>query len=259
VSTLPTITDASGLTVNGQKAEIAVSGRGTHRPFEVSPGASLALNHLTVTHGSAHGGGGLANTGGTVRVSNSTFSGNGATNVGGGILNSGTLTVTNSTFSGNAVAGAARSFGGAIYNSGTLTVTNSTFSENGALGSGGGIYNGGTATLRNTIVANSTSGGNCGGLPITDGGYNIEDGTSCGFSEANNSMPSTEPELADDLADNGGPTQTIALLKGSPAINTIPKTENGCGTEVTTDQRGVNRPQGKKCDTGAFERKVRRR
>jgi hypothetical protein len=47
-------------------------------------------------------------------------------------------------------------------------------------------------------------------------------------------------------------------LKGSPAINAIPKATNGCGTEVKTDQRGVSRPQGKKCDIGAFEKKMRR-
>ncbi|HLL39380.1 MAG TPA: choice-of-anchor Q domain-containing protein, partial [Rubrobacteraceae bacterium] len=116
------------------------------------------------------------------------------------------------------------------------------------------------------IVANNsgdsppaTSGGNCYWIePETDGGYNIEDGTSCYFSEANNSMPSTEPLLADSLANNGGPTKTIALLKGSPAINAIPEATNGCGTEVTKDQRGVARPQGEGCDVGAFERVVRR-
>ena len=152
--------------------------------------------------------------------------------------------------------------GGGIYNNGTLMVTNSTFSGISA-NSGGGIYNSfHKATLRNTIVANSTSGGNCSlSAPavITDGGYNIEDGTSCGFSTANNSMPSTEPDLASGLANNGGPTQIIMLLKGSPAINAIPKLENGCGTEITRDQRGVSRPQGSGCEVGAFEKKVRRR
>ena len=104
-------------------------------------------------------------------------------------------------------------------------------------------------------MANSTKGKNCFGRKIIDGGYNIDDGTSCHFSAAKNSLPSTNPKLASSLANNGGPTKTIKLLEGSPAINAIPKTKNGCGTKITTDQRGVKRPQGNRCDIGAFEKK----
>jgi hypothetical protein len=57
------------------------------------------------------------------------------------------------------------------------------------------------------------------------------------------------------LQKNGGPTQTIKLLPGSPAVSVIPKGTNGCGTEIKTDQRGVKRPQGPGCDIGAFEKK----
>ncbi len=153
------------------------------------------------------------------------------------------------------VANGSADFGGGIHNAGTLEVSNSTFSENSAANGGGGIRNFDTATLRNTIVAYSPSGGNCSGT-ITDGGYNIDDGTTCGFSEANNSQPSTDPRLdPDGLQKNGGPTKTIALEKGSPAIDAIPKRTNGCGEEIREDQRGVKRPQGKGCDIGAFERK----
>jgi hypothetical protein len=255
-SELPPITDTFGLTINGQKAKITISGNEQVRVFRVNSGAKLTLNHLKVAGGIANGnsGGGLMNTG-TVKVRNTTFSNNSA-DFGGGIYNNagGTLTVTNSTFSENS----ASIVGGGIANAvGPLTVTNSTFSGNSAAGAGGGIFNnnGGTLTVTNTIVANSTSGGNCLG-DITDGGYNIDDGTSCGFSAANNSMPSTEPLLAAGLANNGGPTKTIALRDASPAINAIPQGTNGCGTEVTTDQRGVERPQGKGCEIGAFEKMV---
>ena len=218
-SELPLITDASGLTINGQqKAEITVSGNDTVRVLHVGEGAKLAIANLTVSHGraSSDGGGGIRSSYGS------------------------TLKVTNATFSGNS----AYSYGGGIFNEGMAT-----------------------AILRNTILDNgsgtnpgTTSGGNCYGIgaPGSDGGYNIEDGTSCYFSEANNSMPSTEPLLADSLANNGGPTKTIALLKGSPAINATPEATNGCGTEITKDQRGVTRPQGEGCDVGAFERVVRR-
>ena len=229
-SELPTITDTFGLTINGQKAKITISGNEQVRVFRVNSGAKLTLNHLKVAGGIANGASG------------------------GGLMNTGAVKVRNTTFSNNSAA-----YGGGIFNNagGTLTVTNSTFSGNSAAGAGGGIFNnnGGTLTVTNTIVANSTSGGNCLG-DITDGGYNIDDGTSCGFSAANNSMPSTEPLLAAGLANNGGPTKTIALRDASPAINAIPQGTNGCGTEVTTDQRGVERPQGKGCEIGAFEKMV---
>ena len=93
------------------------------------------------------------------------------------------------------------------------------------------------------------------GEKITDGGYNIDDGTSCHFSAAKNSLPSTKPKLASSLENNGGPTKTIKLLVGSPAINAIPKIKIGCATKITTDQRGVKRPQGNRCGIGAFEKR----
>jgi CSLREA domain-containing protein len=202
-------------------------------------------------------GGGINNFNGTLEVRNSTFSGNRSSfdTSGGGIFNdNGTLKVINSTFSGNLSAG-----GGGIANfRGTLTVSNSTFSKNistfNEFASGIENFGAGKVTLKNTIVANSTKGKNCTGK-ITDGGYNIEDDTSCHFSAAKHSLPSTNPKLASSLADNGGSTKTIMLLKGSPAINAIPQGTNGCGTKITTDQRGVSRPQGNRCDIGAFEKR----
>jgi hypothetical protein len=68
------------------------------------------------------------------------------------------------------------------------------------------------------------------------------------------SRTNTDPRLDPlGLSDNGGPTKTIALQTTSPAVNAIPPSVNGCGTEINTDQRGVNRPQGPACDVGAFE------
>jgi predicted outer membrane repeat protein len=318
-SQLPTITDASGLTIHGRKAKITVSGNDAVRVFEVGSGAKLTLARLTVADGKSgdFGGGIYNNSGGTVEVTKSTFSGNSATDLGGGIDNRGTLEVTNSTFSDNKTTRTdGNNFGGGIFNDGTLKVTKSTFSNNSSLqggglanfrtlevtnstfsantaAGGGGIYNNdtlkvtnstfsgnsstqlsggairnqeqlgpfpgdsGTVTLSNTIVANSPSGGNCGGS-IIDGGFNVDDGTTCGFSAANFSKPSTNPRLG-LLANNGGPTKTHALLKGSPAIDAIPDGTNGCGTLINTDQRGVERPQGSRCDIGAYEKKVRRR
>lgn len=105
-------------------------------------------------------------------------------------------------------------------------------------------------------MANSPSGGNCSGI-ITDGGYNLNSdaaGNTCGFATANNSLPNTWPApWLGPLADNGGPTKTHALQLPSPAINAVPQGANGCATDITTDQRGIKRPQGGKCEIGSFE------
>jgi len=145
--------------------------------------------------------------------------------------------------------------GGGIFNNGTLTVTNSTFFDNTATDSGDGIANDGTATLTNTIVA---PGGNC-STGVTDGGHNLDSGTSCGFSEANGSLSNTDPQLDPaGLQDNGGPTETVALCTGAgvPAgcTGASPAIDAGDNTYCpATDQRGVPRPYGSTCDIGAYE------
>ncbi len=62
----------------------------------------------------------------------------------------------------------------------------------------------------------------------------------------------TDPHLG-PLGDYGGFTPTIPLMMGSSAIDALPTGTNGCGTTITTDQRGVERPQSSDCDIGAFE------
>ena len=95
------------------------------------------------------------------------------------------------------------------------------------------------------------SDGNCSVDTLTDGGYNLSSDASCSFSSST-SLAGTDPLLA-PLNSNGGPTQTMALLVGSPAIDLIPPGINGCGTTIATDQRGVSRPVGSGCDVGAYE------
>jgi hypothetical protein len=115
---------------------------------------------------------------------------------------------------------------------------------------GSSIYNlAGTATIRNTIIANSAGGNSCSGT-ITNGGNNIDDGTSCGWGSNSGSRSSTNPLLG-ALANNGGPTWTYALLTGSPAINGV--TWNAPNSAPATDQRGITRPQGIRYDIGSFE------
>jgi hypothetical protein len=81
--------------------------------------------------------------------------------------------------------------------------------------------------------------------------------TTVAASPKSTSSNTTDPGLASTLANNGGPTKTIALLLGSPAFNAIPQGQSRCATatgRIATDQRGVRRPQGPACDVGAYER-----
>jgi hypothetical protein len=205
---------------------------------------------LTVTDSTLWGntacdtGGGIWNDGGISSVDATTVAGNGADSGGGGIENSGALTVANSTFSANEA-----SDGGGIENaaSATLIVTNSTLAQNVASGTGGDISNlEGTATVTASIVAESkTAGGDCAGT-ITDDGYNVDDDGTCGFAAPSISDSSTLDGTLGALTNNGGPTQTIALLPGSPAIDKVPVTD--C---PATDQRGISRTA--PCDIGAYD------
>ena len=183
----------------------------------------VTLTNSTVS-GSVGGGGAIFNKdAGTVTLTNSTVSGNS----GSGISNqSATVTLTNSTVSGN--------LGGIEISGGSATLTNSTVSGN-ALG---GIFaTSGTFTLKNTIVANS-GGSNC-NAAITDLGGNFDDDGSCGGGFG------TITGLDPTLTDNGGSTETHALLAGSSAIGAA----GACG--LSTDQRGFLRDE--TCDSGAYE------
>jgi CSLREA domain-containing protein len=275
-SKLPTVTDASALTIDGgRRAQITISGDGKVRVSSVSKDAKLTLANLTVADGfadtfdggtSTRGipGGGIANRGGTVKVTHSTFSGNSAVIAGGGIANldGGTLKVIDSTFYANRSM-----FGGAIVNEARLEVSYSTFSAN-DVEFYGAILNANnkaaTTRLSSTVFADNVNDNVvnvCTGLPpdercrgtITDGGYNISDDRSFRFTEPT-SKSNADPKLdPDGLQSNGGPTKTIALQKGSRAVDNVPRGENGCGTIVKTDQRWAQRPQGKRCDSGAYE------
>ena len=269
------------LTIAGPGADrLAVDGNHTTREFLVTD-VTATISGLTMQNGRELGGntdffgGGILNFGtltlrddaisnnqspglegggiwnrGALTIVASTISGNGSGN-GGGILNSlGTVTITNSTIFGNAAA-----VGAGVQDGGTMVLVNSTVSGNVGVGNGAigaGIVPGQTMLL-NTIVANNLNGGNCSAPIATDAGFNIEDGTTCGLASGT-SLSNTDPQLDPaGLVSNGGPTLTVALLSGSPAIDAIPQSTNGCGTTINTDQRGVARPFGAGCDIGAYE------
>jgi hypothetical protein len=204
-------------------------------------GAVANAGFMTVTDSTFRGnsnfpvfGGGIRNDG-VLSVNHSTFFSNGGA---GGISNSNMLTVTNSTFLFNTYI---PGIGVGILNGGTGTVTNSTFVSNGAHG----LDNAGTLTLQNTIIANNSSQNcaNTGGSLINGGGNLDTDGT-CGVP----TVSSSSLNLDTELRDNGGPTQTLALLPGSAAI------ANGAEANCPfSDQRGFPRPFTSPCSTGAFE------
>ena len=215
---------------------------------------TVAASTLTGNFGRAAGGG-ISNNGGTLIVTGSTFAANAtdlASGGGGGIdLYGGALsasgTVTNSTFVGNS----AQHGGGLVGFSAPLTVTNSTISGNSA-SDGAGLYKSGSlATLTNTVLANATATiKNCtGGGTLTADSHNLADDNTCG-----GATQATTAQLAlGTLGDYGGPTQTIPLLPGSPAIDAGAAVGSGpAGATVpAADQRG--KPRVGAPDIGAFE------
>lgn len=192
-------------------------------------------------------------------INNSAITGNtaNASNGGGVVLGDvSKLAITNSTISGNQVTGTYSMGGGVAVVNGQTTITNSTIANNTASWQGGGILPGASLTLKNSIVANNTAnnGGNNWNVKhnctdaVTNGGNNIQfTSRNASSKECGSAIPMVDPKLG-ALANNGGTTQTMALLTGSPAINAGNNT--GC---PATDQRGIARPQGGICDIGAFE------
>jgi len=191
--------------------------------------------------------------GGPVSIQNSTFSGNTARRAGGALYaTAGNVTIQGSTFSGNSAGRA----GGALYVRDNLVVQNSTFSGNSATGEGGAIilYND-TLNLASTIIANNTDKN--GANEIFDLGSSTVNATNSliqvtsGFTFGTNTANITgQNPLLGPLANNGGPTQTHALLSGSPAIDT-----GSNPLALSFDQRGAGFPRtvGAQTDIGAFE------
>jgi hypothetical protein len=225
---------------------------------------AATISETWINGNTAHNGGGGVYVVGDMTIRNSTIDSNvGIFGSGGGIDRvAGALTIENSTIYGNRAESGGGLADSASGMSGALTLTNVTITNNtSTTASGGGIFTlfGPNETAYSTIIA-ANVGGNCmfflpgtsGGM--RDGGYNLDDGVTCGFTTANNSLPNTSPSFDPaGLWPNGGPTRTVALLASSAAVDRIPVAVNGCGTSLTRDQRGVSRPFGPGCDIGAFE------
>jgi CSLREA domain-containing protein len=180
----------------------------------------------------------------------------------------GTITIEETTIAGNAVAasGPGSSItqdGGGIYNgAATLDLVSDTIARNGPSPTGAAnIASGATTNLENTIVSDPLGAGgvNCGPGTENSGGFNV-DYNAAGTPSCNLGVGelTSNPLLAAGLATNGGPTETIALLPASPAIDAG---SNAAQAVPSQDQRGFLRPvdftgvanAGNGTDIGAFE------
>ena len=263
------------------------------------------MNIYTFSGNSALNGGGIANeAGATLTVQSSTLSQNTTTGVGGGAIiafgpttversalidntaringgainvqPSGTVTIATSTIAGNTSG----SLGGGLSNLGTITVEASTISDNSATGGAAIATGNANATFAADIIATQASGTAC-NTPIVDDGYNLDTDGSCvsptspatgshnGLSADGSSTYGAvlAAYLADGLANNGGPTQTVALRNRPnpsttladpafavvPASFTLPAAVDGVSPACSvSDQRGVVPSAGADCDIGAY-------
>ncbi|HEV3310540.1 MAG TPA: right-handed parallel beta-helix repeat-containing protein, partial [Chloroflexota bacterium] len=253
-----------GLTITGgNSSPVELAGAVT-----INPNAALTLNQCTV---SGNTGTGVYDSG-TATLTYSTISGNTSGPVGGMKLGGGAATLTNCTISGNTGTNnggiAANPSSGPAFTPSTVLLTNCTISGNTGTANTGGIsiLAPSTVSLINTIVAGNSGGKNpdVGGSLVTPKSATF---TSLGHNLIGNGQGSTGwiasdlvgtkaaplgPLLA-PLGDYGGPTQTMPLLPGSPALGAGTVADvPGTTTPITTDQRGkpLDSPNP---DIGAFQ------
>ena len=237
-------------------------------------GTCVVENSTFMDNEGGSGGGGIANfrsltvagstifhnTGGIVHVVYDNHPGSG-----GGIMNLGDLTVGNTTFSNNTVisntnpAVITPAIGGGLYNAAMARVANCTFSRNRApdIGYCSGIANMGLLTVSNTLITNSLDNDCCNdvyGIVSNESTHNLVDDeySYCGSSFTQVTAAALQLR---GLADNGGPTLTVALLPGSVAIGAGDTTACMESPVGGVDQRGAPRfgPGDPRCDVGAFE------
>jgi CSLREA domain-containing protein len=251
-------------TISGNTAQVGGGG--------VSNDGAATFRNTNITgNGAGTRGGGVFNgsPSSASTFSNSTVSGNTAQAEGGGLFNSAGAgaNLMNSTVSGNR----ANDSGGGLQG-GAATLSNVTITANVADSDANGTGDGGgvaatTLSVRNSIIAGNTDASpppaavtpDC-SATVNSQGYNLI-GNDAGCTVAvgpgdkiGTGAAPIDPRLG-LLANNGGPTPTHALLASSPArIGGSPTAPGSPGDAcAATDQRGVPRPQGARCDVGAYE------
>lgn len=265
--------------VNGALGQLVVRGvtltggtaAGDGGGIRISVDGDVVLDRVEVAGNRAPtgSGGGIRSEDGVVVVRASTIVGNTAGTNGGGIAASvatGSFEVVSSTVSGNAADGD----GGGLWTDAvapsSIVVRSSTITDNtadadagGTAGDGGGSS--GRVSLGSAIVAGNRdrSGGaidlKCASAASV--GYTlvgIAPGAACPFAAGTGDIVGADPKLG-ALGANGGPTRTHALGVGSAAVDAGDPAgcRDGSGTTLTSDQRGIARPQGGRCDIGATE------
>lgn len=253
-----------GLTITGGAA--AGNGGGVR----VGAAAVVTLDRVEIVANAATGlGGGIRSDDGVLAVRASTVAGNTADTSGGGIavrIDAGSVEVVGSTVSGNATDGDGGGVWADVVAGPGISVRSSTVTDNtadddngGVAGDGGGVW--GKAELANTIVAANVdrSGG---GVDLrcasaSSLGYTLvgqAPGMLCPLAAGPGDLVGADPKLG-ALAANGGSTRTHVLGAGSAAVDAGDPAgcKDGAGATLTTDQRGIARPQGGRCDIGATE------
>jgi hypothetical protein len=244
----------SGVTVREGQSDAGIDGGGIASDGKVILSKDAILDNTAGSAANEGSGGGVQAT--TLTIRSSLFAGNRGYN--GGAVAAGSILAKDSTFAGN-IAGSQQANGDGGAFDDPVTLIDSTVTGNLCFngdGCGAGIDDGGLIT--GSIVAGNTaytymsgapgSPGNpgvpddCGGAAPLGTGFNLSRDMDCAFES-----PMGRLGLA-KLKDNGGPTDTVAISKKSVAFNGSTK---HC---TSRDQRGVRRPQGKRCDIGAYER-----
>ena len=268
--------EIGGLTITG--------GREFARGGGILSRENLSVTNSTISGNAVSGIGGGIYAVGDVTVTNSTISGNGSESDGGGVFSPGNGSVTNSTISGN-VSG--RGYGGGIFAVGDVTVTDSTISGNTGTAGGGGIQASSVAVTNSTVSDNNGGGISVdtveGASAVTVTGSILSGNTLAGVlpedvtirgsfqftgnhsllglaaaalvTTGSDNISDDNPQLA-PLADNGGSTETQALLRGSPAIDAgDPDAVAGENDVPHFDQRGAPfaRVVNDRIDIGAYE------
>lgn len=231
-------------------------------------GGTLTIQEATLAGNRATGGGGVFAFGGQVNINRSTLRGNEAGDGGGARTGiNGAIAIVNSTLSGNEAAVS----GGGVFNAGTMSLVNSTLTGNTAGVSGGGaeVY-AGTLTIERSLVSgnaapNGREARRVGGTAAANSrnlfGFGGNAGLS-GITPGATDIVATKPlsGILGTLAANGGPTQTHALVKDSPAIDAAPSAACEAAPVGGLDQRGLARnangdglASANECDIGAFE------
>ncbi|HEX5617053.1 MAG TPA: choice-of-anchor Q domain-containing protein [Solirubrobacteraceae bacterium] len=257
--------DDAPITISG----VTISGGSTTGPgggIFLNSTAALNLSDSAVAGNSADRGGGIYSLG-PLDIKRSLIASNDALGTsddafGGGIeVANGSATLENTTISGNEALSdtGVTGRGGGIYASANLDLHNVTIAGNeagtGAFGDGGGLFQNFAGDPRRTVATNTlvarNIGGNCAGTvndPIesTNGVSDELSQPSCNTTGLNNQLVA-DTRLG-SLTNNGGQTDTMALLAGSPGID-----KGAPASCPATDQRGTARPSGAACDVGAYE------